>query len=64
MKLRAAALLFTAVMGLLVTGIWLCFQLLGAGLTATQQVTEQRLSAIGVTTVYALGVLATGVRTA
>ncbi len=39
MKLRAAALLFTSVLGLLVVGIWLCFQLLGAGLSAAQQVT-------------------------
>ena len=60
MKLRAAALLFTSVLGLLVVGIWLCFQLLGAGLYAAQQVTEQRLSAIGVTSVYALGLLAKG----
>lgn len=60
MKLRAAALLFTSVLGLLVVGIWLCFQLLGAGLSAAQQVTEQRLSAIGVTSVYALGLLAKG----
>ena len=55
MKLRAAALLLVSVAGLLSIGIGLCFYLLSVGLSATQQVTEERLRAIGVTTAYAVG---------
>lgn len=58
MKLRAAVLLLVSVSGLLGIGVGLCFYLLSVGLSATRQVTEERLRAIGVTTSYAVGLTA------
>lgn len=54
MRLRAASLLLVSIVGLVAVAVLLCFRLLSAGLDATQQVTSERLRAIGVTVAQAL----------
>lgn len=54
MRLRAASLLGVSIVGLVAVAVVLCFRLLSAGLHATQQVTTERLRAIGMTAAQAL----------
>jgi signal transduction histidine kinase len=53
-RLRAASLLGVSIVGLVAVAVVLCFRLLSAGLHATQQVTTERLRAIGMTAAQAL----------
>lgn len=63
MRLRAASLLGVSIGvsigGLVAIAIVLCFRLLTAGLEATQQVTSERLRAIGVTAAHSLTLMGT-----